>query len=296
MTTAAETHPLLVEIGLPDGVFQGVQKAKDFLTQSVNTLSESAKLARESLTQTAGQAVNTLSEATDKAVDTVAATAQQAKNSLTTTTHNAVDTVTTVTSDSVKMITATTQQAQASLEETIEQTKGSLEQTLQTAEQLKSTMSEAMKMAISSSISDWLHSHPVAFRLVQMLIWATNHPIVSLLILLFAIASAWSLIKALGHFIDTMVSSLLQAPYKLGQILIGVGFKSLGKFGGLAVNHLAVAKNAELPGLQDSNSKPIQHDKQQRLAEISTRLEAIRQEQNQLLQEVAAILASDQYD
>ena len=34
-------------------------------------------------------------------------------------------------------------------------------------------------------------------------------------------------------------------------------------------------------------------DKQQRLAEISTRLETIQKEQNELLQEVAAILASD---
>ncbi len=295
MKTQAETHQLSVEIGLPEEVFKGFQKAKDFWLQSVNTLRESAKLARESLTQTAGQAVNTLTEATDKAVDTVAATAQQAKHSLTTTTHKAVDTLTTVTNDSVKTITSTTQQAQAALEETIEQTKGSLEQTLQTAEQLKSTMPEAMKTAISSSINDWLQAHPVALRLVEILTWATNHPIVSLVILLFASAIAWSLIKALGRLIDTIVSSLLQAPFKLGQILIGVGFKSLGKFGGLAVNHLAVAKNAEPSALEYSISEPIQHDKQQRLAEISTRLEAIRQEQNELLQEVAAILASDEY-
>jgi hypothetical protein len=263
MTTQVENHQLPVEIGLPKGDFQGFTKAKDFFTQTVNTLTESA---------------------------------QQAKHSLTTTTHAAVDTVTTVTSDSVKTIKATTQQGQASLGEIIEQTKGSLEQTLQTTEQLKITTSGALQTAISSSISDWLQAHPVAFRLVQLLIWATNHPIVSLVILLFAIAIAWSLIKAFGRLIETVGWLLLQTPFKLGQVLIGVGFKSLGKVRGLAVNQLAFGKTAELPALQNSSSKPIQQDKQQRLAEISTRLEVIRQEQNELLQEVAAILASDKYD
>ncbi len=293
MTTQAETRQLPVDIGLPEGVFKGFQKAKNFWGQTVDTLTESAKLARESLKQTTGQAVNTLTKATDKAVDTVTATTEQAKDSLTTKTHAAVDTVTTVTSDSVKTITATAKQAQASLEETIEQTKGSLEQTLQTAEQFKSTTSEAMKMAISSSISDWLQAHPVAFRLVQMLIWATNHPIVSLIIFLFAVAIAWSLIKALGRLIETIGSYLLQAPFKLSQVLIKIGFKSLGKFKGLAVNQLVVAKNTKTPALPDSDSQLIQQDKQQRAAEILTRLEAMRQEQNELLQEVAAILASN---
>jgi len=279
MTTQAETRQMSVDIGLHEGFFQ---KATKVWSQTVDTLTESAKFAGESLKQTTGQAVNTLT-----------GTTEQAKDSLTTKTHAAVDTVTTVTSDSIKTITATAKLTQASLEETIKQTKGSLEQTLQTAEQLKSTTSEAMKMAISSSINDWLQAHPVAFRLVQMLVWATNHPIVSLILFIFAVAIAWSLIKALGRLIETIGSYLLQAPFKLSQVLIKIGFKSLGKFKGLAVNQLVVAKNTKTPALPDSDSQLIQQDKQQRAAEILTRLEAMRQEQNELLQEVAAILASN---
>ncbi len=268
MITPAETHQTPVKLVLPERVFQGFQKAKDFLTEKANTLTESAQQANRSLTQTAGQTVNTLTEAADKAVDNAAAIAQA-------------------------KLTTTAQQAKGSLGETIEQTKDSLEQTLQTASQLKSTTSEAIQTAISSSISDWLQAHPIALRLVHLLLWATNHPILSLVLLLFSVAIAWSLIRAIGRLIDTVGWSLLQAPFKLSQLLIGVGFKPLHKFGGLAVKRLVGVKNAEPPALQNFSSEPLQNDKQQRLAEISTRLEAISQEQNELLQEVAAILTSD---
>lgn len=296
MTTQAETRHLPIEIGLPEGVFKGFHKAKDFLTETVNTLTQSAQQSKESLTKTAGQTVNTVTEATDKAVDTATATAQQAKDSLTTTTHKAVDTVTTVTSASVKTITATAQQAKASLGDTIEQTKDSLEQTLQTTGQLKITTSEAIQTALNSSVSDWLARHPLVFRVVQLLLWATNHPIISLVILLFAVAIAWSLIKALGRLIETAGLTLLQAPFKLGQVLIGVGYQSLGNFGVRASKHLSVAKNTKTPALQNPTSELIHKDKQQRLAEISTRLEAIQKEQNELLQEAAAILALEKED
>lgn len=292
MTTQAETRQLPVERGLSERVFKGFHKAKDFLTETVNTLAESTQQAKESLTKTAGQAVNTVTEATDKAVDTATATAQQAKDSLTTTTHKAVD-ITTVTSDAVKTITATAQQAKASLGETIGQTKGSLEQTLQTTGQLKITTSEAIQTAISSSVSDWLARHPVVFRLVQVLLWATNHPIISLVILLFAVAIAWSLIKAIGRLIETAGLTILQAPFKLGQVLIGVGYQSLGKFGGLTFKQVTVAKNTNTPALQNPTSELIHKDKQQRITEISTRLEAIQKEQSELLQEAATILASE---
>ena len=253
---------------------------KGFWTEAVNTITESTQQARESLTQTVQQSVKNVTEATDKTVDTATATAGQIKNSLTTTTNTAVDTATTA-----------AQQAKASFGETIEQTKGSLEQTLQTAGQLKNTTSEAMQTAIGSAIGDWLQAHPVAFRLVQLLIWAANHPILSLVILLFAVAIAWSCIKALTRLIDTLGWSLLQAPFKLSFVLIGVGFKSLGKVGGLAFNQLGVTQNTDMRALQSSSSKQMQAEQQQRLAEISTRLEAIRLEQSELLQEAAAILS-----
>lgn len=157
-------------------------------------------------------------------------------------------------------------------------------------------MSNPIQTAIASSINEWLQAHPSVLRLLQVFIWATNHPIVSLVILLFVVAIAGSLIKAVGRLIETTSLSILKVPFQLIQLLFGVSFQSISKFGGLAFKQLTGAKNAELPALPDSNSQPIEKDKQQRLAEISSRLERIQKEQNELLQEVAAILDSDKID
>lgn len=264
----------------------------EILNATVNTLKATTQQAKESLFETTGKVANTVATKTDEAVDTATVSAQQANASLTATTHKAVDAVTKVTSDSVKTITATAQQAKSSFGDTIEQTKGSFEQTFQTTGQLKNTASEAIQTAINSSINDWLTSHPTVFRIVQALIWATNHPILSLLIFLIAVAIAWSLVKAVGRLMEIAGLSLLKAPFMLGMVLIGVSSRTLGKFGG-AVKRLGTTKTADPLVSQHLPYKLIHEDKQQRLAEISTRLEAIQNEQNDLLQEVATILASE---
>ncbi|MBD2742926.1 hypothetical protein [Coleofasciculus sp. FACHB-1120] len=179
---------------------------------------------------------------------------------------------------------------------TIEEPKAIEEQTSQKAFSSDSAMSNPIQTAIASSINEWLQAHPSVLRLLQVFIWATNHPVVSLVILVFVVAIAGSLIKAVGRLIETTSLSILKAPFKLIQLLFGVSFQSISKFGGLAFKQLTGTKNAEIPALPDSNSQPIEPDKQQRLAEIASRLEAIQKEQNELLQEVATILGSDKVD
>ncbi|MEH2201271.1 hypothetical protein [Nostoc sp.] len=169
-----------------------------------------------------------------------------------------------------------------------------LEQTWQTAEKFKSTTSGAVKDAMTSSVSDWLSQHPIFFRLVQILGWATNHPIISIVILLFAIAIIWSIIKAIVRLIETASWSILQVPLKLVQALIKVGFLSLTKVGSFAVQQITATKTTDiLPALPPENFQP---NKQQRLAEISSRLEVIQKEQYELLQEAADLIASDTID
>ncbi|MEH1793660.1 MULTISPECIES: hypothetical protein [unclassified Nostoc] len=170
----------------------------------------------------------------------------------------------------------------------------SLEQTWQTAEKFKSTTSGAVKDAMTSSVSDWLTQHPIFFRLVQILGWATNHPIISIVILLFAIAIIWSIIKAIVRLLETASWSILQVPLKLLQALIKVGFLSLSKVGSFAVQQITATKTTDiLPALPPENFQP---NKQQRLAEISSRLEVIQKEQHELLQEAADLIASDTID
>ncbi|MEH2226203.1 hypothetical protein [Nostoc sp.] len=225
-----------INIHLSNGVLQRLQNVKDFVGGSVNSLSNSAQQAGESLKTTA-----------------------------TTTTDKAIDTVTT-----------------------------SLEQTWQTAEQFKNTTSGAVKDAMASSASDWLTQHPIFFRLVQILGWAANHPIISVVILLFALALIWSIIKAIVRLIETASWSILKVPLKLLQTLIKVSFLSLTKVGSFAVQRMTATETIDnLPALLPEDSQPT---KQQRLAEISYRLEAIQKEQHELLQEAADLIAADTID
>ncbi|MEH1816836.1 MAG: hypothetical protein V7K26_21325 [Nostoc sp.] len=225
-----------IDVHLPNGVLQRWQNVKDFVGGSVNSLSNSAQQAGESLKTTA-----------------------------TTTTDKAIDTVTT-----------------------------SLEQTWQSADKFKSTTSGAVKDAMASSASDWLTQHPIFFRLVQILGWAANHPIISVVILLFALALLWSIIKAIVGLIETASWSILKVPFKLLQALIQVSFQSLTKAGSFAVQRITGAKTTEnLPTLLPESFQP---NKQQRLAEISSRLTAIQKEQHELLQEAADLIAADTID
>ncbi|MEG4024749.1 hypothetical protein [Microcoleus sp. S13C4] len=78
------------------------------------------------------------------------------------------------------------------------------------------------------------------------------------------------------------------------QGILSVASKFVSNFGGVAVNSL-VSKNPE-----DKNNSALQLrgveskslESQERIANILTRLEGIRQEQNQLLQEASAILGN----
>lgn len=227
---------LQIGIHLPQGIWQRWQQAKDFVDQSVNSLSNSAQQATQSLKETATQAVTT----------------------------------------------------------NWEQAKGSVEQSLQTAEQIQSTTSVAVQTAINSSINDWLTQHPLFFRLFQILGWAASHPIISSVILLFIVALIWSLIKAIMRLIETASWSILQVPLKLLQALMKVSLISLTKLGSLAIRKIPSTQSADnITVLIPESSQPIYPDKQQRLAEITSRLEAIQKEQNELLQEAADLIALD---
>ncbi|MEH2338792.1 hypothetical protein [Nostoc sp.] len=215
------------------------------------------------------QGLQNVRDFVDENVNSLNNSAQQVGESLkataTTTTDRAIDTVTT-----------------------------SLEQSWQTADKFKSTTSGAVKDAIASSASDWLTQHPIFFRLVQILGWATNHPIISIVILLFALALLWSIIKAIVRLIETASWSILQVPIKLIQAFIKVSFLSLIKVGSFGVQRITAPKTTDnLPALPPESFQPY---KQQRLAEISSRLETIQKEQNELLQEAADLIASETID
>jgi ElaB/YqjD/DUF883 family membrane-anchored ribosome-binding protein len=215
--------------------------------------------------------------------------------------------------ESVNSLTNSAQQVRESLQETVNQAtdkaintvtttfgqaKGSLEQTLETAGQFQNTTSTVIQSAIASSMSDWLIQHPSMLTMVQIFAWGIGHPIIGLLILLFAVAILWSIIKAIVRLIETASLSILRTPFKLLWAFLQVIFLSLTKFGGLAIAQFSNAKivNDDLSILPPATPQSLLQDKQQRLTEIASRLEAIQKEQNQLLEEASELLASDTID
>ncbi|WP_333119338.1 MULTISPECIES: hypothetical protein [unclassified Microcoleus] len=145
--------------------------------------------------------------------------------------------------------------------------------------------SNAIQSAINGTVKDWIDSHPVVF-------WLVSNPLISLAMLLIFILSILGLLQTLGSLFAQGWLFILPSPVKFMQGVLSVGSKSVSNAGGVAVNSL-VSKNPE-----DKNNSALQlrgvesnsWESQERIANILTRLEAIRQEQNQLLQEASAIL------
>lgn len=217
-----------VDINFPQGLLQSWQVAKNYVTQSVNSLTNSAQ--------------QTTSTATDKAIDTLT-------------------------------------------------TK--LGQSWQTAEQIKNTTSVAVQTSINASINDWLAQHPTFLRLVQILNWATNHPIISLIISLFAIALIWSIIKGIIRLIETASLSILQVPIKLLQALIKISVFSFSQVGNFATQRLNNHQVLDKSFILTTDTQVIYPDKQQRLAEIAHRLEEIQKEQQELIKEASDLIGND---
>lgn len=207
-----------------------------------------------------------VSQSVQKATDILTKTVNQTVDSLTQATHRAVDTVTT-----------TTEQAKASFGDKVQQ-----------AEQLSGIASETIQNAIISLIKDWINAHPKIYFLV-------SHPLITLAMVLFAILILWGFLKALGGFFEQAWLTLLQALMKLSQLLFGFIYQHLISLNVLSINKFFVNKQVKSAALdcQQLSSESNETESPERLTELLKRLEAINQEQKQILQEVAAILDSD---
>ncbi len=265
---------MAMEVGLSQEVLKNFHQIKDFstevtrnavntVTQSVdrtlNSVSETTQNAKTSLTETAAKAVNMFNEATSQTIDTVTKTAEQAQDKITQTAVNALNNVTSTTKN--------------------------------TSTGIENSLSTFMNQHLHG-VRGWIDSHPVMSWATQVLAWGISHPILSVIIIISSIFIIRQFIKALSQFIQQIFLYILQAPFKLGQLILGLCLKVFGylPFIGNTLKQSegnVLALNTSIPATVSQNNK-------ERLAYILNRLEAIRQEQNQLLQEVTAILASNE--
>ncbi|YAF95356.1 MAG: hypothetical protein AB3A66_22800 [Nodularia sp. CChRGM 3473] len=199
-----------------------------------------------------------------------------------------------VVNQTVKSITNSAQQFGQSLKETANTTTDqALDTVTTTLEQAKGSIEQTWQTAVTSSVNDWLNEHPAFLRLFHILGWTAEHPIISLVILLFGIALIWSIIKVIIRLIETASWSILQIPLKLIWAVIKVIFVYLTKFKGFAVQPVTDAKTSNTLAVLPINNQSIYQKKHQRLAEISNRLEALQKEQQELLQEATDLIATE---
>lgn len=195
-----------------------------------------------------------------------------------------------VSDDWKQTATQSMQNAILSFTNTVEQSKSIIEPNLQQI---------PVQNFVSYLVIDWFEQHPAFLRIIKSFNWSINHPIISLIIILFILALFWSLIKAILSLIESASLSILQIPLKLCQNLIKYIWRSLSKLSNFASQKTQDTKTInntlEIYQLQHNSTYQIFSDsKQQRLKYISTRLDEIQTEQQQLLQEAADIIISEQ--
>jgi hypothetical protein len=193
-----------------------------------------------------------------------------------------------------KNLNSLTESVQQTATQTTDNTKDYLENNWHTVEKITNTTSGVIQKAINTSIHDFLEQYPWIFKSLQILTWGISHPIKGVIFLLFTIAIIWSIIKVIVKIIETASWSILKIPCTLLQKLLRYFWITFTKFeifriGKIPANQLN-DHELETGRLISTN---IYQNKQQRLAEISHRLEVIHNEQQALLREAAKLIKSD---
>lgn len=235
--------------------------------QVVDRVAETTEKAKHSFSQTTAYTVNAFHEVTDQTVESITQTAAQAKHSLTQTATNAVDQVISATDRTVDKITQTTSSA------------------------IENSLIAFMNQKLNA-IKIWLDAHPALSWVTKVLAWVISHPILGFILIILSIFALQRFIIALGQFLEQAFLLILQAPFKLGQFILGLCLKPFARFTTDRVNDKqpqvsAIALNPTIPPL-------VSEDKKERLTHILKRLEALRQEETDLLQEVTSILTSNE--
>ena len=143
-----------------------------------------------------------------------------------------------------------------------------LHATLQKTEQLSGAISHSVQDVVATSMAGWLAEHPIVA-------WVIAHPFWAIALTVLALFLCWSLLGAVAQLTQQAWLALLQAPLKFIQLLsrgVSQSFQRADVFA--------------LPKLEG------QQEVQERLSKIFSRLEALRQEEEVLMREMQAILAS----
>lgn len=223
------------------------------LNQSVSGLNKATTTLKTSVLEATGGAVKTITETSHQAANAFKETTVQATGALNGATDIAVE----------KLNTAT-----SSITQTAEKTKFALDETLHKTERLSGAISHSVQEVVAASMKTWMAEHSIVS-------WIIAYPLWTIALLILVIFLCWSLLGAIAQLTQRMWLALLQAPLKLTQLLSKGAFQAF--------------QSADASSLTKMKG---QQDVQERLAKISSRLEALHQEQEVLMKEMRSMLVS----
>lgn len=155
--------------------------------------------------------------------------------------------------------------------ETVTQGLQSVKGTLSGAtNQLANGVAEGLQNTVVASFQDWLVAHPIVA-------WMVHHPVPTLILGVIVLLLFWGLIRAIAQLTERIWITILQVPLKLSLWLWLWITRPLQK--------LTLIKSAQPPVAASATP-------QTQLVEILTRLEALYQEQSQLIKEFRILVAS----
>lgn len=127
------------------------------------------------------------------------------------------------------------------------------------------SISQTLLEPVLKSAQAWIATHPV-------IAWIVIHPLWAIALFFLVLLLSWGLLGAIARLIQQAWLLILQAPLKIFLWLFNNLFKAFSMR----------APKAEEP--------TILEQREQRLLETLNRLEALQQEQEELMQEVKTIL------
>ncbi|HIK27797.1 MAG: hypothetical protein N3E45_11610 [Oscillatoriaceae bacterium SKW80] len=277
-----------MEFALPN-VSQEFQKTKDFLHEiaqkAVISLTDAAEKAKNYLPVVTGKkalasppcsevtsiipaaeistategSTHSVSEMTAKVLAVLSQTVEQAKEAIAISTNSAL----TAADGALLTVSAITDISKSAVAET-------MHAVTTFTEKAKNSFLEPFEkfnqFYISSLINEWIKTHPLIF-------WLVSHPIQSIVIFIGLIVLLAGLLKAFGILIVETWISILIAPVKLF-------FQIFEKRSYKLILNLNVNKNKK-------------NDRLNRMVNILKRLEAIKQEQDVLLKELAVLVKAE---
>jgi hypothetical protein len=253
-----------------------VNTLTEVTNKSLNSLSETAEKTNQSLTETVKGVATTVSDSTGKVVNKITETATQAKDALTTTTSSVIDNVNEVKNQAVDSITETAKQAG----------------------NLTNSVSSAMESAIDNffnhqwdAMTTWINNHPTLSWIMKLLMLAVNHPVITAFMIFLGIYIIWKIFQLFSKILDQGLLFTLKTPIKLIYALFSFGFKNISK---LLFSGLKISKSEDNSLiLNNAIADNISLDTKQEITKLLMRLEAVRKEENEILENLTALLADN---